>query len=134
MFEHRHQRLAPREVFHRRLVTSGVVGLVLVAISLAVGIAGYAWLEGLAFIDAFLNASMILSGMGPLFNPQTTAGKVFAGLYALYSGFAVLAIAAIMFAPVLHRVMHRFHLEEQDPDKPAKSRATRNSGASETNR
>ena len=79
MFEHRHQRLAPREVFHRRLVTSGVVGLVLVAISLAVGIAGYAWLEGLAFIDAFLNASMILSGMGPLFNPQTTAGKVFAG-------------------------------------------------------
>ena len=120
MFEHRHQRLAPREVFHRRLATSGVVGLVLIAISLSVGIAGYAWLEGLAFIDAFLNAAMILSGMGPLLNPQTTAGKVFAGLYALYSGFAVLAIAAIMFAPVLHRVLHRFHLEEQDPDEPAK--------------
>ena len=114
MFERRHQRLAPPYVFHRRLATSGTVGLGLIAVSLAVGIAGYAGLEGLAFIDAFLNASMILSGMGPLFNPQTTAGKVFAGFYALYSGFAVIIIAAIMFAPVLHRVMHRFHLEERD--------------------
>lgn len=120
MFERRHERLAPPGVFRRRLATSGSMGLGLIAVSLAVGIAGYAWLESLSFIDAFLNASMILSGMGPLLNPQTTAGKAFAGFYALYSGFAVIVIAAIMFAPVLHRVMHRFHLEEQDADKPAK--------------
>lgn len=114
MFERRRERLAPPEVYRRRLFTSGSVGLGLIAVSLAVGIWGYWGLEGLGFVDAFLNASMILSGMGPLFNPQTTGGKLFAGFYALYSGFAVLAIAAIMFAPVLHRVMHRFHLEEQD--------------------
>ena len=122
MFERRHERLAAPEVYHRRLMTSGSVGLGLVAVSLAVGIAGYSGFEDLGFVDSFLNASMILSGMGPLLNPQTTGGKLFAGCYALYSGFAVLAIAAIMFAPVLHRVMHRFHLEMQDEDKlPRKS-------------
>jgi hypothetical protein len=118
MYERRHQALASPEVFHRRLITSGFVGLVLVAISLAVGMAGYAFFEHIGFVDAFLNASMILSGMGPLLNPASTGGKLFAGFYALYSGFAVLAIAAIMFAPVVHRIMHRFHLEEADAAKP----------------
>ena len=120
MFERRRERLAPPEVYRRRLFTSGSVGLGLIAVSLAVGICGYWGFEHLDFVDAFLNAAMILSGMGPLFNPQTTGGKLFAGFYALYSGFAVLAIAAIMFAPVLHRVMHRFHLEGQEAgeDKP----------------
>ena len=122
MFERRHERLAPPEVYRRRLISSGSVGLGLVVVSLGVGIAGYAGFEDLGFVDSFLNAAMILSGMGPLLSPQTTGGKLFAGLYALYSGFAVLAIAAIMFAPVLHRVMHRFHLEEQGDgkDKPAR--------------
>jgi hypothetical protein len=114
MFENRNERLAPPEVFRRRLVTSSSVGFGLIAISLAIGMAGYAGFEHLGWVDAFVNASMILSGMGPLSTPGTTGGKLFAGIYALYSGFAVLAIAAIMFAPVLHRVMHRFHLEEQD--------------------
>jgi hypothetical protein len=67
-------------------------------------------LEDLGALDAFLNASMLLSGMGPLHNPSTTAGKVFAALFALYSGFAVLGIAGIIFAPVVHRVFHRFHI------------------------
>ena len=122
MFEHRHERLASAQVYRRRLISSGSVGFGLVVVSLVVGIAGYAGFEDLGFVDSFLNAAMILSGMGPLLSPQTTGGKLFAGLYALYSGFAVLAIAAIMFAPVLHRVMHRFHLEEQDDgkDKPAR--------------
>jgi hypothetical protein len=111
MFERRHEGLAPPEVYRRRLITSGSVGMGLVAISLAIGMAGYIGFEDLDFIDAFLNAAMILSGMGPLHNPESTGGKIFAGLYALYSGFAVLVIAAVMFAPVLHRVMHRFHLE-----------------------
>ena len=117
MFEHRTERLAPPDVYRRRLFTSGSVGLGLIVVSLAVGIWGYAGFEGLSFVDAFLNAAMILSGMGPLYGPQTTGGKIFAGFYALYSGLAVLIIAAVMFAPVLHRVMHRFHIEEQGAGK-----------------
>ena len=112
MFERRHEPLASPQVFQRRLVTSGTIALALIAGSLVAGIAGYMLLEGLTFVDAFLNAAMLLSGMGPLHSPVTTSGKVFAGLYALYSGFAVLAIAAIVLAPLVHRVFHRFHLEE----------------------
>ena len=123
MFAPRDARLAPPEVFRRRLLTSGSVGLVLILVSLAAGIAGYAGFEGLDFVDAFLNAAMILSGMGPLFSPQTTGGKIFAGLYALYSGLAVLIIAAIMFAPMLHRVLHRFHLEQRDEDEKARKKS-----------
>jgi hypothetical protein len=114
-FERRHEALAPPEVYRHRLVTAGAVGGVLVALSLAIGIAGYMVFEGLGALDAFLNASMILSGMGPLHNPATVGGKMFCALYALYSGFAALAIAGIIFAPVVHRVFHRFHIEEGDP-------------------
>ena len=114
IFEHRSVPLATREVFHRRLLTGGTIGLALVVVSLVVGIAGYALFENLAPVDAFLNAAMILSGMGPLHSPQTTAGKIFAGLYAIYCGFAVLGIAAIMFAPVVHRLFHRFHIAESE--------------------
>lgn len=128
IYERRSQRLASPEVFRRRLVTSGTVGLALVAISLAIGIAGYMGFEKLAFVDAFLNASMILSGMGPLHNPATTAGKLFAGIYALYSGLAVLAIAAIVFAPVIHRILHRFHIEEAVDDAKAAAKPPRPPG------
>jgi len=103
--------LAPPRVFLRRLLASTALGLVLVVASLVVGMAGYHGYEGLTWLDAFLNASMILSGMGPLMSPVTTGGKVFAGIYALYSGFAVLVIAGVMFGPVVHRFLHRFHLE-----------------------
>ena len=108
------QRLASREAYRRRLVGAGRVGLGLIAISLAIGIAGYALTEHLSLLDAFLNASMILSGMGPIHEPTTVAGKIFAGVYALYSGFAVIGIAAIMFAPVVHRLFHRFHIADTD--------------------
>ena len=106
--------LAPLPVFRRRLIGAGTLGVGLVAASLIVGIAGYMLTERLAFIDAFLNAAMILSGMGPLHSPESAAGKIFAGLYALYCGFAVLGIAAIMFAPVVHRLFHRFHIEAEE--------------------
>jgi hypothetical protein len=99
----------------------------MVVVSLAIGMAGYKWTESLDWLDSFLNASMILSGMGPVNVPQTVAGKLFAGVYALYSGFAVLAIAAVMFAPVIHRVLHRFHIEEDTeqaaPPQPARNRS-----------
>ena len=87
------------------------MGLGLVIVSLAIGMAGYHGYEGLPWIDAFLNAAMILSGMGPLLQPATEGGKLFAGIYALYSGFAVLVIAGFMFGPIVHRFLHRFHLE-----------------------
>jgi hypothetical protein len=91
---------------------SVAMGTMLIIVSLLGGMAGYHYFEGLSWIDAFVNAAMILSGMGPLAQPATTGGKIFAGLYALYSGFAVLIIAGITFAPIVHRFLHRLHAEE----------------------
>ena len=110
------RRLASPQAFRRRLIGTGRIGLILIALSLAIGMAGYAVTEHLGIVDAFLNASMILSGMGPLHQPTTVAGKLFAGFYAIYSGFAVLGIAAIVFAPVVHRLFHRFHIADTDDD------------------
>lgn len=112
MFEHRGAPLVPRTVFLSRLALSLAAGFSVILFSLAWGMAGYRYFEGQAWIDAFVNAAMLLSGMGPLASPQTFAGKLFAGVYALYSGFVVLIAAAIAFAPVIHRFLHRFHLEE----------------------
>jgi hypothetical protein len=109
--------LASREVFARRAAKSFAVGLVLIVASLAAGMAGYVAFEGLGLLDAFLNSAMLLSGMGPLHTPTTVAGKMFAGLYAIYCGFAVLGIAAVIFAPLLHRLMHRFHLADEGSTK-----------------
>ena len=82
---------------------------------------GYHRAMGLSWIDAFLNASMILSGMGPLADPQTSGAKVFAGVYALFSGLAVLAIAGIVFAPVVHRFLHYLHADDVDtPSSPGR--------------
>jgi hypothetical protein len=83
---------------------------------LFIGMLGYHASEGFSWIDAFLNASMLLGGMGPVDPVHTAGGKLFAGLYALYCGFAVLAIAGIIFAPIVHRFLHRFHLEHGRKD------------------
>ena len=127
IYESRREKLASPEVFRERLVRSGTIGFIMVVVSLGIGMAGYKWTESLDWLDSFLNASMILSGMGPVNVPVTFAGKLFAGIYALYSGFAVLAIAAVMFAPVIHRVLHRFHIEEDigqaAPPQPARNRS-----------
>ena len=85
-----------------------------IAGSLLLGMTGYAYFERLAWLDSFLNAAMILGGMGPVDMPQTPGGKLFAGLYALYSGLAVLIVAGIVFAPLLHRLMHRLHWDTDD--------------------
>ena len=114
-FEHRHEPLIPLSHFVRRLASSFAIGQILVAISLAAGMLGYRELFGLSWIDAFVNSAMILSGMGPLDQPQTFSAKLFAGAYALYSGLAVLAIAGIIFAPAVHRFLHYLHA---DPDEP----------------
>ena len=82
--------------------------------SLLLGMAGYHWLEGLSWLDSLVNASMLLGGMGPVNGIQTNAGKVFASFCALYSGIVFLIVVGIMFAPLFHRFLHRFHLEEGD--------------------
>lgn len=103
--------LLPRHLFLRRLLRSGLLGLAIVGASLFVGMYGYHGLEGLPWLDAFLNASMILAGMGPVEPMHSAAGKLFAGCYAIYSGIALLTATGVMFAPLVHRFLHRFHLE-----------------------
>ena len=111
MFEHRSQPLLDLGTFLKRLGGTAALGLGLIAVSLFIGMLGYHVFERLSWIDAFLNASMLLGGMGPVEQPQTYAGKLFAGLYALYCGLAVIAVAAIILAPIVHRLLHGFHLE-----------------------
>ena len=110
-YEHRNERLLPRRQFLGRLASHGAFVIGLGAVSLLAGMAGYHWLEGLSWIDSFLNASMILGGMGPVAPLLTPAGKLFAGVYALYSGMVLLVMVGVLLAPVLHRLLHRFHLD-----------------------
>ena len=110
-YETKHQPLLSRRAFARRVVRNFGAASVLIGLSLVIGMVGYHHFEGMDWIDAFANASMILSGMGPLGPLQTTGGKIFAGCYALYSGLALIAATGIIFAPVVHRLLHRFHME-----------------------
>ncbi|HXY20363.1 MAG TPA: hypothetical protein VEH83_10250 [Gemmatimonadales bacterium] len=109
MYEPRHHPPISRRHFLRRMLRHFALAAAFVAVSLLIGMAGYAHYEGLAWRDAFLNASMLLGGMGPVESPQTPGGKVFAGLYALYSGLVFLVTAAILAAPAVHRLLHKFH-------------------------
>lgn len=113
MYERHRQPLASRKVFVRRLAFNGLIGLLLLAFSLGIGMIGYHNLEGLSWIDSLLNASMILGGMGPVNPLKTDAGKLFASFYALYSGVVLLASVGVLAAPILHRFLHRFHLADE---------------------
>lgn len=110
-YETKHQPLLGRGAFARRMARSFAAASLLIGVSLLGGMAGYRYFEGMDWIDAFANASMILSGMGPLTPLQTSGGKLFAGFYALYSGLALIAATGIIFAPLVHRLLHRFHME-----------------------
>lgn len=112
MYEHRSHRPLPRSLFLQRLLRHGGIVALLVALSLALGMAGYVEFEHLGWLDAFLNSAMLLGGMGPVDLPRTSAGKLFAGLYALYSGLVFLIAAGLLLAPVMHRVLHKFHWDE----------------------
>ena len=114
MFERRNQPLLPRRAYVLRISRHAVVGGSLVALTLGIGIAGYHWLEGLGWLDAYLNAAMILGGMGPVSELHTGASKLFAGAYALFSGVVFLVAVGVLLAPVIHRALHRFHLDEDD--------------------
>jgi hypothetical protein len=117
VYEHHSAPLLPIHRFFRRLGLHLLVALGVAAISLAVGMEGYHHLAGLSWIDAFLNASMLLGGMGPVAELHADDAKLFAGLYALYSGLVLIAVTSILIAPVLHRVLHSVHLEDAEPDE-----------------
>ena len=116
MFEHRSTPLLPLAAFLGRVARSAGVGAAVVLVSLAAGMAGYHGFERLSWLDAFLNAAMLLGGMGPVAVPTTEGGKLFAGIYALYCGLVVIVVAGIMLAPIAHRILHRFHLEQDERD------------------
>jgi hypothetical protein len=109
MYEHRGMRPIPTHRFLRRLAFHLVAATGIVIASLLLGMAGYSEFEKLGWRDAFLNAAMLLGGMGPVDAPKTPGGKLFAGLYALYCGLVLLVTVGILFAPMLHRLLHHFH-------------------------
>jgi len=111
-YEKQNQLLVPEKRFYFRVLRSFGMTLIVVAFSLAMGSTGYSFFENLPWVDALLNASMILTGMGPVDRMVTTPGKLFSAFYALYSGLAFLSMVALLMAPILHRFLHRFHLED----------------------
>ena len=118
LYEPRHAPPLPVGRFVLRMAAHAGVALVLIAISLFIGMLGYWHYEHMSWLDAFLNAAMLLGGMGPVKTEGLSdAGKLFAGLYALYAGLAFIAVMSIMLAPVIHRVLHRFHWAEEHRPK-----------------
>ena len=109
MFEHHTQPMLPTIVFACRMVRSAAVAVLLVGAALAIGVAGFHWINGLPFIDSLLNASMILSGMGIIDPPDSNAGKLFASGYALLSGVVILSTFTVIMSPLAHRLLHGFH-------------------------
>jgi hypothetical protein len=109
MYESKKHLPLSRSLFLMRMLNHLIAAFVLLFLSLMLGITGYVIFEHLSLIDAFLNASMLLGGMGPVNMPVTAGGKLFAGFYALYSGLVFILSAAVIFTPVLHRVLHKFH-------------------------
>ena len=115
-FERRSDKLAPRSVFVRRQLFSLAIGLTMLGCVLCIGIAGYHWIAGLDWVDSLLEASMILGGMGPI-NPLKTSGaKVFASIYALFSGVIFIALMGIILTPFAHRMLHKFHVDDKDEE------------------
>jgi hypothetical protein len=113
MYERKPQPPLPRADFAARVGRHLLGAMLLIAFSLAVGIGGYMHFERRAFVDAFLDAAMLLGGMGPVIPPATTHGKIFAGLYALYAGLVFIVTTALVLTPVAHRLLHKFHWDEK---------------------
>ena len=112
MYESKTHPLLSRKRFLRRVFLHMATALSLLLLSLLLGMWGYQYFEHLPWRDAFLNSSMLLGGMGPVDPPQSNGGKLFAGLYALYAGLVFLIVVGLVLAPLVHRIMHKFHLEQ----------------------
>lgn len=117
MFERKHEKIAPVAVFMRRLAGAIGISILLILAALFAGVAGYHWIAGLDWVDALLNASMILGGMGPVNPLAGTGAKVFASGYALFSGLMFIAVMGLVLSPILHRMLHHFHLDDTDLKK-----------------
>jgi len=116
MFEHRTKPLLPKKVFVLRVLRSLALAFGIIGVSLALGVCGYHLCARLSWLDSLLNAAMILTGMGPVNELDTVAGKLFASFYALFSGVVFITAVAVLLAPVFHRFLHKFHLESGSPD------------------
>jgi hypothetical protein len=116
MYEHKSEKLLPFDKFLRRLGVSSAIAFAIVGVGMLIGTLGYKFIAHLEWIDAVLNASMILTGMGPVAPMTDTASKLFATFYALFSGVIFLSGVGIMLSPLFHRILHRFHLEGSDVD------------------
>ncbi|MCX5696309.1 MAG: hypothetical protein NTW18_06650 [Candidatus Omnitrophica bacterium] len=114
MFEQKHQKIAPVSVFIRRVAVYIGIAILVILIALFIGVAGYHWIAGFSWVDSLLNASMILGGMGPVNLLSNASAKVFASLYALFSGLVFIAVMGIVFTPIVHRMLHKFHMDEKD--------------------
>lgn len=121
MYEHRHEPLLPHGAYIRRVLSGVAIGLAIICGSLGIGVIGYHFTEGMSWLDALVSASMILFGEGPTGELQHDGAKWFASFYAMFSGIAFITIVGVMFAPVIHRLLHRFHLEFGD-DAPRSRR------------
>lgn len=124
MFEGKNEKLVPLPIFVRRVALSLLWTLIVLCIALGIGVLGYHTIAGLPWIDAILNASMILTGMGPVATMETSASKLFASGYALFSGVVFLSSIGLVLAPVFHRILHRFHLDETTRKDRKKSEST----------
>lgn len=117
MFEGKHQKIAPAQVFIKRLFIFIGIAILLILFALFIGVAGYHWIAGFTWVDALLNASMILGGMGPVDSLTSAAAKIFASMYALFSGLVFIAVMGIVFSPIVHRMLHKFHIDDKDLKK-----------------
>jgi hypothetical protein len=109
--ERREEKLLPAIAFYKRLILFGLLSFSIVLFSLVIGILGYMSFEGQDLVDAFLNAAMLMGGMGPVGVLATDRGKIFAGFYAMYCGFVLIFSVALFMTPIFHRLLHHFHLE-----------------------
>ncbi len=115
-FERSNQKIITRRQFANRMAKAVGIWFGLTAFGLAIGITGYMLSEGMPLVDAFLNAAMILSGMGPVGELHTEAGKIFAGCYAIFSGLIIVIATGFVLSPIFHRVLHHFHVEKTGED------------------
>ncbi len=114
LFERKHEELAPVSIFVKRIFASLGIAFCLISLVLAIGILGYHSLGRFGWVDSLLEASMILGGMGPVAQLSNDGVKIFASLYALFSGLVFVGVIGIIFAPIAHRFLHKFHVDEED--------------------
>lgn len=114
VYENKKQKLVSTKIFRSRVMYAVYIDVILLSVSLLIGVLGYHFFNNLSYVDSFVNASMILGGMGPVDPLISDGAKIFAGIYALYSGITFLTSFAILITPIYHRFLHRFHLEDKD--------------------